>query len=389
MQQYYSLAEKLTSEALLAQEIAQRTTVHKKPEILHLPPELLGHSLGFFNQGTIITLISQGRTDYVEGLTAAVKEKNAGRIQLHCEAIVERTRRDTLKPPAAGGLDDIPTIVDIQYGNTWLAQHSLLAPHTTLALTASVWSGGALNDNGFTVHEHYKRNTSAANIHVLIVLIAPKLNRIEESLLKAVPAELSEVHVSGPSVAWSAAGLAMQWTPDDVSLRTVRKPVGIRQFFIPMAERVQQYTTVNQRQQQQQDTKQQQQQQQQFATDGQNRQQQQQQQQQEKTIQQQQQQDQKQQQQTDQQQNQAQQQQQAQGEEHAQQQQQHHDAATAQGGFSGYMRDELDGGFVVRPIDEERYASLLSRIDFQSLDATQSVKELLRLRERLLTIGLG
>jgi len=388
MENYHSLAEKLTSEAFLAQEIALRATAVHRPKVLHLPAELTGKGSSFFNPGTIITLIGQGRNEYIGGLETAVREKNAARIKLHCEAIVERTRKDTLKPPKAGGLADIPVIIDILYGNTWLAKHALVAPHTTLALTASVWSGGGLNDGGFTVREHRIKGAAAGELEVLIILIPPKLSRIEDALLRAVPAELSEVHVSGPSVAWSAAGLSAKWTPDPDRLKGVRRPIGMEQFHIPEFERVQVQTTVQQQQQQQNDTKQQQQQQQHYATDGQNHQQQQQQQKQDGTVQQQQQQEQHQQQQTDQNQKQVQQQQQAQGGENAHQQQQAHDAATAQQGAAFY-RDELDGGFLVRPIDEERYASLLSRIDFQSMDATQSVKELLRLRERLLTIGLG
>ena len=46
-------------------------------------------------------------------------------------------------------------------------------------------------------------------------------------------------------------------------------------------------------------------------------------------------------------------------------------------------------GMALKPFDNEKYVSLLQSIDFASMDATQSVKALLRLREELLKEGLG
>jgi hypothetical protein len=72
-----------------------------------------------------------------------------------------------------------------------------------------------------------------------------------------------------------------------------------------------------------------------------------------------------------------------------QQRQNAHDAATGFQGSKLFYDTEMTGGFVVRPWEQERYVSFLERIDFESMDATQSVKELLRLRERLITVGLS
>jgi len=49
------------------------------------------------------------------------------------------------------------------------------------------------------------------------------------------------------------------------------------------------------------------------------------------------------------------------------------------------MRD----GLTTTPFDSSRYATLLQNIDFNALDATQSIKALLRIREELIRKGLG
>jgi hypothetical protein len=384
MEPYLSLADKLTDEAAIDKEIGQRVTIASKLRTLTLPEGLLDQKIGLFNEGTIITLVSRGGSDYIEGLVTAIAGKKASRIQLHCEAIIERTRNDTKKIPKSGGLQDIPVIVDVLYGNVWLAKHIMIGAHTQIALSAAVWSGGKLNNQKFRVMEHRMKKSKDIDIQILTILIPPKLTKIERSVLKAVPEELSEVHIKGPSVAWSAGGLAVKWTPEKKRVQGEKLLVDIQEFYIPEYEKYQQYTTVQQRQVQQENTKQQQQQQQHYNQDGQNHQQQQQLQQDDKTQQQQQQQDQQQQANTEQ--KQQQQQQQAEGQQNQNQNQ--HDAATNAGGITSF-RDDLDGGFLLHAIDQERYASLLNRIDFESMDATQSVKELLRLRERLLTIGLG
>src|SRR5688500_7992107 len=279
--------------------------------MISLPEGCIGKQNSFFNQGTIVTLVAQGNNEYLSGLAAAIKSKNQSRIQLHCEAIIERTRRDTLQAPKKGGLDDIPVIIDVLYGNTWLAKHMLIAPHTQMALSAAVWSGGKLNDQAFRVLEHKQKKSRMADLEVLTILIPPRLTKIERAVLKAAPADLSDVHVSGPSISWSAAGLALRYTPDAKTVKTDLTLTEIEKYLVPFADKDVQSYTVQQRQQQQADTKQQQQQQQHYTNDGQNHQQQQQQQKQNEGQQQQQQQEQHQNAKTQQQQDQNQQQQQA------------------------------------------------------------------------------
>src|SRR5688572_24896600 len=214
MESYLSLAEKLTNEAAIDKEIGQRITKSHKLRTLTIPEGLLDQKIGFFNEGTIITIVSRGDSDYIEGLIASIASKKTSRIQLHCEAITERVRNDTKKIPKAGGLQDIPVIVDVLYGNVWLAKHIMIGSHTQVALSAAVWSGGKLNNQKFRVMEHQLKKNAETDIQILTILIPPRLTKVEKAVVKAVPEDLSEIHIKGPSVAWSAGGLAVRWTPE-------------------------------------------------------------------------------------------------------------------------------------------------------------------------------
>ncbi|HUK36684.1 MAG TPA: hypothetical protein VLV86_22365, partial [Vicinamibacterales bacterium] len=191
-------------------------------------------------------------------------------------------------------------------------------------------------------------------------------------------ATLSEIHVKGPSVSWTAAGLIAKWeqpVKGDDRLSTVANLIQV----VPFYEQNVQETTMQQQQLQQTDTRQQQQQQQFQDNHTQQQQQQIQQQENQQQIQQQNQQNQEQVQQ---------QQQQNQDQNDQHQFQDRHAADCAQQHDSGMFWDDLDGGLVFRQFEEEVYTSALQKIDFEALDATQSVKELVRLRERLITVGM-
>jgi len=389
MQPYQTLAEILTSELSIENEIGKRVTRSAELKIMYLPEEEWEDRIGFFNEGTIVTIMGYGAgVEYVDGLGKAIESKERTRIQLHAEAIISRTRRDSRRRPKDNAFGDIPVIVDVEYGHTWLAKHMLIGTDTHLSVSAAVWSGGKLDDKGFRAAIHLISEMKTGDTRILVVLIPPRLSKIEKSVVNAVPADLSEVHVKGPSVSWSAAGLAVNWTSEKTGVENERQTVELKQAFVPELDRYQEYTTIIQYQAQQADTRQQQQQQGIYQNGQLQILQQQQQQLQENTNRQQQQQEQQQQARTDQFQGQNQQQQQADT-----RQQQHdvvdqHQAATV-AQHEGAYRDELDGGFVVLPVEEQTYQNLLNRIDFESMDATQSVRELLRLRERLITVGFS
>ncbi|MEL6865047.1 MAG: hypothetical protein AAFP19_11535 [Bacteroidota bacterium] len=382
-----SLADKLTNETYIENAINSRNTTTKKLRTISLQPGLINGN-GLFNQGTIITLVSQGNKEYLKGLVDAIEDNNKDKIQLYSDAILKRAQRDTSQPPSLGGLDDIPVIVNVRYGDVWLAKNLLLAPYTNLALSITVWSGGDLNEAAFSVEEHWDKHSKATDLYVLSILVPPEKTEIEKAVLKAVPDNLSEVHVNGPSVSWSAAGLNRTWTPVDKTAKPGLKLFDISELFVPLYGKQQQITTVHQHQQQQKNTKQQQQQQQNLQQQQRIQQQQQQQQQDDGAVQQQQQQ-QVQNEKTIQDQVQEQAQQQADGKQENQQHRDIHQENTGRESSLFGLKDDLDGGFSIRPIEQDQYVQLLDRIDFQSMDATQSVKELLRLRERLINFGLS
>ena len=386
MKTYLSLAEKLTLESEVEAAIERRTTSIISPQVVYLPVGGLGKEFTLFKPGTITAIISITPSAYLSGLAAALKKEDKELIRLNSEAITERGRKDTLQRLVTEGLEDIPFIVDIRYGNSWIAKHILLASHTQIAMSAAVWSGGQLNDDAFRVLEHGIIKANSAGIEVLIVLTPPQLSKIEQAVLKAAPKELSDIHIKGPSVAWSAAGIYSRHTKSG----SEGSSTDIEKLFMPFRDVEYDRETRHQAQQQQDDTKQQQQQQQIYNQDGQMHQQQQQQQQQNDHQQQQQQVEQQQDNHNNQQQQQQQQQQQNQTEQQQDIHEHEHQANTEQGtSHFAWWRDELNGGLVTTPADEGAYLSLLSQIDFSKLDATQSVIELLTLRERLVAAGLG
>lgn len=380
------LASRLNIDALIEEEIARRET--KTDKLRTVTVSQPARQTGLLNEGTIVTLVGHLGSDYLEGLADALKNKNESKTRLFCEAITQRTRSETLGRKKPLDVQSAPMIVDVMYGNTWLAKHLVITPDTHIALSVAVWSGGKLDDQQFKLVQYVLKGLKRFDIQVLTILIPPKLTKIERAMVNAVPGSLSEIHLKGPSVAWTAGSVSINWdSPKDEAAREKEQEIierpGVlagpnRKVLLPTDEVIHQQTTVQDHQVQQNDTKQQQQQ-----LQGHQEQYQVQKQQDEATNHQEQQQFQN----KNTEYNQQQQQQLADGKQ--QQHQAKHDAATGFQGSKLFYDTEMAGGFVVRPWEQERYASLLERIDFESMDATQSVKELLRLRERLITVGLG
>jgi hypothetical protein len=380
--QQQELATRLITEAAIEEEIGRRATTHAKLWTLTVPETVQSAKNALLNPGTIVILVGVRGAKYLAELADAIKSRSASRTTLFCEAIAQMARTGTMKKRPPLDLRTVPTIVDVRYGASWLAKHLLISPDDPVALSCAVWSGGKLDNQGFAVIQHTARSArKAAEVDVLGLLVPPKLTKVERGIVAAVPSDLSEIHVKGPSVAWTAAGVAINWDQQKPQDRPGIAATPSRAVFVPYLEQQQIYTGQEQQQVQQNDTKQQQQQQQQADTK-------QQQQQQQQETQQQQQQQQKAQ-------NDVQVQQQQQqnknndGQQQQKQQQQKHDAATNKQGSRSELWNELDGGLVFRPFEQEEYATVLDRIDFGSMDATQSVKQLLRLREQLITVGLG
>ena len=429
MARYTTLVTELLAEAAVEAEIARRAAKSVAVQVVHTSRHVK-EKVDVLTQGTILTLIGRRHSPHLSAMRDAVESGDPRRIQVAHDAVVARARDGIRAMGESINLRHTPLIVDVMYGRSWLAKHVLMAADTQVAMSLVIWSGGALDEKSFSVRAYPSKEGTDLDLEVVVILVAPALSEIERAVVAAVPGDLSDLHIQSPSVAWTTI-LTIADIARMAEAKMLEGPPGFRdraRGIAPAAQGQQQdLTTGEQVQQQQEDTRQQQQQQQQADT---NQQQQQQQQQQAETNQQAQQQQQENAQQADkQEQNQHQQQQQQQRETQQQQQQQHQEHAQYADGqqvqdqqqfqqdrqaqterqqedahgqrvqhaadtnqqreYNRVLDDEMRDGLTTTPFDSSRYATLLQNIDFNALDATQSIKALLRIREQLIKKGLG
>ncbi|MEO0645068.1 MAG: hypothetical protein AAFZ17_02745 [Cyanobacteria bacterium J06650_10] len=399
MTQYAKLALLMAAEERVENEISSRAMRRSKPHVIDASQ--LRNAVGFLKPGTIVTLIAQGGSQYINELTTAIENVDEARLVDLC---VEIERHEYEGIENQGGnvdFESVPIIADVRYGNSWLAKHIMLFNDNELSMSFAVWTGGDLDFELFTTVEHRRLDAMDVDIIVLIILVPPLLSELESTLVRAVPSDLSDVHVKGPSVAWTPA--ARGGMVPQLELPSWMQGLGGLVKFMQQQQQQQNKQAQQQQQQQQQDDTDVQQQQQQQDADRQR-----QQQQQADTVQQdvnrdhgrdQNQQDQRQQQQQQvqdkdgrQQQQQVEQQQQAETNQQQQANQQNQDANTRQQQNQVQQDAETrqqQQGSMFGVWDQERYDKSILETEFEALDATQSVKELLRIREELLPHGLG
>jgi hypothetical protein len=341
-----------------------------KPTVVELPG-MAERGSHLFRQGTIMFFVAESRNPTIKRIRTAITKgdhETLDRLGPELQKMeLDGLARSSREPSFAAD-----HLVNIHYDKQPLAR-GMVPSLVSVAVSRAVWNGGALKHNNFVAFD-YVRDSAHPEVEVLVVLVAPRLSELEQAILRAVPNQIDEVYVKGPSLSWTPvvqAGLV--------------SPFGEREGS-PLFQRIVERNTQQQVQQQQEDTQRQQQQQQQQQAD---RQAQQQQQQQQDLNQNQQQQQQQQQDVARTQQQQQQQQQDAQTQQRQQQNQQ--DAQTRQQQQEdGSSRSWLDDrqGLELGPFIEDDYLELLRATDFTGLDATQSAKMLLRLREQLILRGL-
>ena len=366
----------LVAEKALKSECQARSEHVVKPEVVQ-PPGLAELGSKLFREGTIVCFVTQTEIELVDRLLGATNKGDRETIdrigsklrEMQEKGLGHRDRpRKKLRP-----YFDTEHLVEVRYGDVLIA--SGLAPSLVpVAVSEAIWNGGSLDPARFVVTD-FVRDKHHPPLKALIVLVRPRLSDLEQAVLRAVPQKIDDAFVLGPSLSWTPvaeAGLNLPFGEIEGS---------------PLFQQVVQEHGQQQVQQQQEDKQVQQQQQQQQADKTQQQQQQQQQQDRNQTVQQQAQQQQN----ADHQQQQQQQQQDAQT---AQEQvQNNQDAQTNQEqqreGSSrlGWLDDELEG-VVLGEFNQEGYLKSLGATDFKSLDATQSAKVLLRLREQFLLEGL-
>jgi hypothetical protein len=365
-----TLLETLVAEKEIQAECQTRTMRVLAPRLLE-PEGLAELGSSLFREGTIVSFVAHTDTKLLDRLAGAIEGRDV-------EAIDEIGRE--LRTMEVRGLvgREMPAhasehLVDIRYGSKALARG--VAPSLVpVAVSESVWNGGELDRDKFAAVD-YARDAEAAPPTVLVVLVKPQLSELEEAVVRAVPSDISEVHVKEPSLSWTPAARAGLHAPFGTDVGS------------PLFQKEVRHGTRQQVQQQQEDKQNQQQQQQQQQDDKQKQQQQQQQQDLNQGYQQQQQQ-----QQDAGQGNQQQQQQQQDAQTQQDQQQNEQDAQTHQeqhheGGQRSWVDDDRQGIWTGR-FERGDYLNRLKASDFSELDATQSARALLALREVLLRQGM-
>lgn len=413
-------AHPLLLEAVLDEETGRRAEIRTSPQVIQVKPESMH---GLFLEGTIVCVMASDRSPQLRALIDAVESGDRASIVAASNAVANAEEQALMSAPSLE-FADVEIIIDVRYAGQFLARRALKYPGGEVLFSRAIWSGGNVDFSRCESIQYRRKVDDQKPAEVVVFVSPPNLSEIEIAVIRAVPEELSELHIKGPSVSWRDS-LQNVYVYDD-RVKTVGgtdifgvddryKRRHIAGFLvIDDAFRFNQGGLANGQDEQEQAA--QQQQQQQAQADANQNQQQQQQQQQAADRQQQQQEQQQAQRNADQQQDrQQQQQQQQQGadrQQQQQQQQQHQDAATRdrqqqqqqqqqrqaqtrqqqqqQQQQSGRLLWDLNRhGLDLTPWDRERYLDSLRGEDFLSLDATQSVKSLLRIREELLEQGLG
>jgi hypothetical protein len=334
-----------------------------------------------FKEGTIVLFVAEGdHSEIVEQLLASVAAGDRKAID-EIAARLHQSERAGLDRVGRTPVFEADHLVQVSYGTEKLARGVAPSMVGGVAVAVAVWNGGRLDHAKFTVADCVNHaDATAVSVHA--VLARPRLTELEQAVLAAVPDDIDDLHLKGPSLGWTAVARAGVQVPLDH-----RGPV----FGQDQQQQQDANTDVHQQQQQQQDdtkVQQQQEQVQDAATNHQN--QQQQQQDRNEHVQQQQEQ------QYDRDQNvrgQAQEQKNAaqtdreqvvqiQGRQGRQVQEQHHDKT----GGEPWIDDRQ--GIAWNPFERDEYLKAIRDTDFGALDATQSAHALLRIRGEFLRRGM-
>ncbi len=367
-----SLLQTLVAEKELVAESEARSVRMVKPKVVE-PEGLADLETRLFRPGTIVFLVAEESNSLVQRLLEAIANRDVAVINaigLELRKLEEEGLGRIHRPSVL----ESKHLVDILYDRKTVARG--LAPSlVSVAVSQVIWDGGSLNGDKFVAAD-YTRGVPADAIEVVAVLVKPRLSELEAAMVRAVPAEIDEVNLKEPLLSWTPVAQAgLQFGPFGGGQGS------------PLFQNVVEQKTQQQVQQQQEDKQIQQQQQQQQQENRTQQQQQQQQQDRNQTVQQQ-----AQQQQDANQGQQQQQQQQQDAQTHQDQQQNRQDAQThqereQQQGERGWLDNDRQGASL-GSFDKEAYLHALLVTDFAGLDATQSVRVLLALREQFLLRGM-
>jgi hypothetical protein len=334
-----------------------------------------------FKEGTIVLFVAEGeRSEIVERLLAAAAAGDRKAID-EIAARLRESERTGLDRVGRGAVSEASHLVTVSYGTEKLARGVAPSMVGGVAVAVALWNGGRLDPSKFIVAD-YVNDADATAVSVHAVLARPRLTELEQAVIAAVPDDIDDLHLKGPSLGWTAVARAGVQVPLDH-----RGPV----LGQDQQQQHDDKTAEHQQQQQQQDdTKVQQQQEQVQQADTNVQQQQQQQQDLNEHVQQQQEQDYQRNQtvrgQAQEQKNAAQtdreQVVQIQGRQGQQVQERHHDKT----GGEPWLDNRQ--GVAWNPFDRDEYLKAIRETDFDALDATQSAHALLRIRGEFVRRGM-
>ncbi|MGX9791811.1 hypothetical protein [Mycobacterium sp. MMS18-G62] len=379
-----SLLYTLVADKQLDLELDKRVVHRFAPTIVE-PKGLAELEAPLFKEGSIVLFIAvPDRSKVVAKFLKSVAAADLGAID-EFDAMMRAAQSAGLHMARDTSVFETPHLVDVSYGTEKLARGVAPSMVGGVAVAIAIWNGGELDHAKFSVAD-YVTDAKAKPVSVHAVLTRPRLSKLEQAVLKAVPADIDDLRVEGPSLAWAAVAREGDHVPADhrgpvVGHQEAQGPV--------LGQEVQQDAWTNQveRIQQQQDNTQVQQEQVQVQqADHQYQDQYQNQQDNNQHVQQQQLQEQyftK---------GMAQIQQQQDGQTRQEQQQkvqtrQGKQEQQHQGSTESWLDDRQ--GASLNPFDRDAYLNTIAATDFDALDTTQSAHALLRIRSEFVRRGMG
>lgn len=380
-----SLLYTLVADKQLDIELDKRV-VHRFAATVLEPKGLAELGAPLFKEGSIVLFIAS--TDRAKVVAKFLKSLAAADLKAidEMDTLMRAAQSAGLHQVRGSSVFEAPHLVDVSYGTERLVRGVAPSMVGGIAVAVAVWNGGELDHAKFTVADYVKdAKTKSVSVHA--VLTRPRLTKLEQAVLKTLPADIDDLRLEGPSVAWAAVaregahvpadhhgpvvgqeaqgpvlGQEVQqqqdaWTNNVERIQQQQENTQVQQEQVQVQQADHQYQDQHQNQQDNNQHVQQQQLQEQYFTNG--------------MAQIQQQQD-----------AQTKQQQQQKVQTRQGRQEQQH-----QGSSESWLDDRQ--GASLNPFDRDAYLNAIAETDFAALDVTQSAHALLRIRSEFVRRGMG
>ncbi len=367
--------------------VLDKRVVHRFAPTVMEPKGLAELGAPLFKEGSIVLFIALAdRSKVVAKFLKSVVAADLKAID-EFDTLMRAAQSAGLHMAGDTSVFEAPHLVDVSYGTEKLARGVAPSMVGGVAVAVAVWNGGELDHAKFTVAD-YVADAKAKRVSVHAVLTRPRLTTLEQAVLKAVPADIDDLRLEGPSLAWAAVARQGEhlpadhrgplvghqdapgpvlgqeaeqqqdaWTNNIERIQQQQENTQVQQEQVQVQQADHQYQDQHQNQQDNNQHVQQQQLQEQYFTNGMAQ------------IQQQQDAETKQQ------------QQQKVQTRQGKQEQQH------QGSSETWLDDRQ--GASLNPFDRDGYLNTIAETDFAALDTTQSAHALLRIRSEFVRRGMG